>query len=246
MSKVSVVTAGTSGIGKAIVEKLLLESKDADDVIIVNYGHSEEKAKELADSLNETDSKKVKLIKADLSDYEAMIAFTKEVLAVSDTIDNLILNAGIGTYEKFDDYTYELWTKVINTNLSIPVFMVKELKPHMSEKGKIVFIGSMMGRIPHSTSLAYGVSKAGVHFLTQALLKEFDGTGVTLNCIAPGFIETPWHSARTQESYDRINKKIALHRFGESSEVADLCYSVLTNDYINGNVIDINGGYNYF
>lgn len=245
MGKVSVVTGATSGIGEAIVKKILAESVDADDKVIVNYGHNEEKAKELMASLG-ADSAKVEIIKADLSDYDAMIDFTKKIIEISDKIDNLILNTGIGTYEKFDDYTYELWTKVINTNLSIPLFMLKELKSHINDGGKIVFMGSMMGKIPHSTSLAYGVSKAGVHFLTRALLKEFDNTSITINCIAPGFIETPWHSARSQESYDRINKKIAVHRFGESSEVADLCYAILTNDYINGNIIDINGGYNYF
>ena len=82
--------------------------------------------------------------------------------------------------------------------------------------------------------------------MAKSLQKVFDGQDVSINAIAPGFIETPWQKDRTQESYDRINKKIALHRFGESAEVAKLCYDVLTNDYINGAVIDIHGGYNYF
>ena len=67
-----------------------------------------------------------------------------------------------------------------------------------------------------------------------------------MNAIAPGFIETPWHSARTQESYDRINKKIALHRFGTVEEVADMAFAVLGNGYMNGSVVDIHGCYDFF
>ena len=90
-------------------------------------------------------------------------------------------------------------------------------------------------------------SHQGSHpFLTRSLVKEFEPKGITVNAIAPGFIETPWHSARTQESYDRINRKIALHRFGTVEEVADMAYAVLSNGYMNGSVVDIHGGYDYF
>ena len=98
----------------------------------------------------------------------------------------------------------------------------------------------------YSSSLVYGVTKAAIHFLTKSLVKEFEPKGITVNAIAPGFIETPWHSARTQESYDRINRKIALHRFGTVEEVADMAYAVLSNGYMNGSVVDIHGGYDYF
>ena len=243
---VNVITGGTSGIGRAIVEKLLKESKCEDDVVIVNYGHNEKAAEEMLSSLGEPERKKVRLIKADLSSYDEMIGFKNRVLEISQTVDRLILNTGIGTYEKFENYTFELWTKVMNTNLSVPVFLVKELKDHMADNGRILLMGSMMGHYPHSTSMAYGVSKAGLQFFGQAVVKEFDGTNVTVNVVCPGFTETPWHKNRTQESYDRINKKIALHRFGAPEEIAELCFAVLSNDYINGSVIDIHGGYNYF
>lgn len=243
---VSVVTGATSGIGKAIAYKILAESVNDDDILIVNYGHNEENAKLFMEGIEEEQRKKVVLLKADLSSYEGMLEFVKRILEVSDKIDRLVLNAAIGTYEKFDNYTIELWNKVMTTNLTIPVFLVKELKPHINNGGKILFLGSTMGHLPHSSSIVYGVSKAGVQFFAQTIMKEFDGTGISINTITPGFIETRWQKDRSQESYDRINKKIALHRFGEPEEVANLCYAVLTNDYINGNVIDIHGGYNYF
>ena len=110
----------------------------------------------------------------------------------------------------------------------------------------MLFMGSYAGQQAYSSSLVYGVTKAAIHFLTKSLVKEFEPKGITVNAIAPGFIETPWHENRTQESYDRINRKIALHRFGEIKDVADMAYSILTNNYMNGSIVDIHGGYDYF
>lgn len=116
----------------------------------------------------------------------------------------------------------------------------------MREGGKLLFMGSYAGQQAYSSSLVYGVTKAAVHFLTKSLVKEFEPKGITVNAIAPGFIQTTWHENRSQESYDRINKKIALHRFGEVEDVAELAYCILTNGYLNGSIVDIHGGYDYF
>ena len=98
----------------------------------------------------------------------------------------------------------------------------------------------------YTSSLVYGVTKSAIHFLTKSLVKELEPKQIRVNAIAPGFIETSWHKNRTPESYERINRKIALHRFGEISEVADMAYEVLKNGYMNGSVVDIHGGYDYF
>ena len=185
-------------------------------------------------------------MKADMSSYNEMMAFVEELKKRADHIDWLVSNAGISTYAKYEDYGFEEWTRIVNTNLSVPVFMVKELRPMMVEGGSVLFTGSYAGQQAYSSSLVYGVTKAAIHFLTKSLVKEFEPKGITVNAIAPGFIETPWHSARTQESYDRINRKIALHRFGTVEEVADMAYAVLSNGYMNGSVVDIHGGYDYF
>ena len=218
----------------------------AEDRIFVTYGHNEEKAQAFFESLPREKRSQVVLVKADMSSYEDMMAFVAELKDQADHIDWLVSNAGVSTYAKYEDYTFEEWTRIVNTNLSVPVFMVKELRPMMSEGGSILFTGSYAGQQAYSSSLVYGVTKAAIHFLTKSLVKEFEPKGITVNAIAPGFIETPWHSARTQESYDRINKKIALHRFGTVEEVADMAFAVLGNGYMNGSVVDIHGGYDFF
>lgn len=245
MGKVTVITGGTSGIGRGIAEKILAESA-AEDRVFVTYGHNEDKAQAFLESLPQEKRSQVILMKADMSSYEDMMAFVSELKDRTGHVDWLVSNAGVSTYAKYEDYTFEEWTRIVNTNLSVPVFMVKELRPMMSEGGSILFTGSYAGQQAYSSSLVYGVTKAAIHFLTKSLVKEFEPKGITVNAIAPGFIETPWHSARTQESYDRINKKIALHRFGTVEEVADMAFAVLGNGYMNGSVVDIHGGYDFF
>ncbi len=245
MSRISVVTGGTSGIGRGIVEKIL-EHSDDDDKLFVSYGHHREKAEAFLKNLPEQHQKKVILLQADMSCYEAMMDFAGEIRKQAGHLDWIINNVGISTYAKYEDYTFEEWTKIVNTNLSIPVFLVKELRPIMTEGGSILFTGSYAGQQAYSSSLVYGVTKAAIHFLTKSLVKEFEPKGIKVNAIAPGFIQTPWHENRTPQSYERINRKIALHRFGEVSEVADMAYAILTNGYMNGSIVDIHGGYDYF
>ena len=245
MSRVTVITGGTSGIGRGIVEKILANSEQ-DDLIFATYAHNAYKANDFWDSLKPEDQEKLIIMKADMSSYDDMMNFVKEVKEKAGHVDWLISNAGISTYDKFQDYTFEEWNNIVNTNLSIPVFMIKEFMPVMTEGGRVLFMGSYAGQQAYSSSLVYGVTKAAIHFLTKSLVKEFEPKGITVNAIAPGFIQTPWHENRTPESYERINRKIALHRFGEIKDVADMAYSILTNNYMNGSIVDIHGGYDYF
>lgn len=246
MGKVCVLTAGTSGIGKAIALKILKESKNEDDKLIINYGHNEENAKKLYEELSEEDKKKVFMVKADLSDYEGIDVLVNFVKEQSETVDWLVLNTGISSYAPFDEYTPDMWEHIMRTNVNVPAFLVKAFKPMMNKNGCIVFMGSHAGQATYSSSLVYSVSKAGVLFMARSLVKFFDEGQVRVNAIAPGFIETRWQDNRSQESRDRINRKIAAHRFGTPEEVADLCYHILNNEYLNGSIYDIHGGYDYF
>ncbi|NLD11296.1 MAG: SDR family oxidoreductase [Clostridiales bacterium] len=245
MSNITVLTSGTSGIGRAIAEKIISEASKGDKLII-NYGHNDKAAEEMKKNFPEDKRDIVDFIKADMSDYDEMLKLAETIKDNYDHIDWLVLNTGISTYLPFDEYTYELWDKIMRTNVNIPALFVKELKPMMAENGNILFMGSHAGQVPYSSSIVYGVSKAAVMFLARDLVKVFDEQRVSVNAIAPGFIETRWQDNRSDESRDRINRKIAAHRFGTPEEVAELCYTVLSNDYLNGSIYDVHGGYDYF
>ncbi|TDP58555.1 SDR family NAD(P)-dependent oxidoreductase [Aminicella lysinilytica] len=245
MSNITVLTSGTSGIGRAIAEKIISEASEGDKLII-NYGHNDKAAEEMKESFPENKRSMVDFIKADMSDYDEMLKLAEKIKKKYDHVDWLVLNTGISTYLPFDEYTYELWDKIMRTNVNIPAFLVKELKPMMAENGNILFMGSHAGQAPYSSSIVYGVSKAAVMFMARDLVKVFDEQKVSVNAIAPGFIETRWQDNRSDESRDRINRKIAAHRFGTPEEVAELCYTVLSNDYLNGSIYDVHGGYDYF
>ncbi len=245
MGKVSVITGGTSGIGRAVAEKILAASAK-DDQVIVSYGSNEKRAEEFRESLPGELRERVTTVRADMSSYEKMLKLVQFIREQAGHVDWLVSNAGVSTYARYEDYTFEEWTRIVNTNLSVPVFLIRELRPLMREGGSILLTGSHAGNQAYSSSLVYGVTKAAVHFLAKSLVKELEPLGVRVNAIAPGFIQTAWHEGRSRESYDRINKKIALHRFGETKEVADLAYAILANGYMNGSVVDIHGGYDYF
>ncbi|MBE6018057.1 MAG: SDR family oxidoreductase [Lachnospiraceae bacterium] len=246
MSRVSIITGGTSGIGKAIVNKIISESQDQDDRVFVIYGHNDELASRLVEELPDQSRGKIELIKANLSEYASIEKIKEHIRSAADHVDWLVLNTGIGSYKHFDEYTPELWDTIMRTNVGVPVFIVKELKDMISDNGSILFMGSHAGQATYSSSLAYSASKAAVMFAARSMVKLFDDRGIRINTVAPGFIETRWQDNRSEESYERINKKIALHRFGEPEEVASLCYEILTNGYLNGGVYDIHGGYDYF
>lgn len=247
MAKTYLITGGTSGIGEAVVRKLLNESCDACDKVIVTYGHNEDVACALKQSLSESDQKKLYLVKLDLSDRSNIDAFVLNVANISHHIDGLVLNIGVGTYKPFIEYEFEDWDRVIETNLTIPVFLIQRLKKgDFFDGSSIVLMGSLSGVIPYSSSVVYGISKAGLLFAAKTLVKELEDSGSRINAIAPGFIETRWQDGRSDESRERINRKIAVHRFGLPSEVADATYAVLSNPYINGTVLNVDGGYDYF
>ena len=243
MGKITVITGGTSGIGRGIAEKILAESAK-EDRIFVTYGHDEKKAAVFRDSLPEEKKSQVILMKADMSSYDEMMAFVEELKKRADHIDWLVSNAGISTYAKYEDYSFEEWTRIVNTNLSVPVFMVKELRPMMVEGGSVLFTGSYAGQQAYSSSLVYGVTKAAIHFLTKSLVKEFEPKGITVNAIAPGFIATDMTDAMTEEAKEKIAESIPFKRIGQPEEIAEMALFLASDksDYITGQVFAVDGG----
>ena len=243
MGKITVITGGTSGIGRGIAEKILAESAKADR-IFVTYGHDEKKALSFQESLPEEKRSQVTLIKADMSSYEEMMVFVEELKKQTDHIDWLVSNAGISTYAKYEDYSFEEWTRIVNTNLSVPVFMVKELRSMMVEGGSVLFTGSYAGQQAYSSSLVYGVTKAAIHFLTRSLVKEFEPKGITVNAIAPGFIKTDMTDVLSDKVKENISASIPMGSMGTAEDVAKAA-AFLASDgarYITGQVLRVDGG----
>ncbi|MDR0483039.1 MAG: SDR family oxidoreductase [Cellulomonadaceae bacterium] len=238
--KYALVTGGASGIGRAIAEKLLGNGYHVlagclpgEDTSAVDAEWSAAFPEQFG------------FVPANLGTMSGLDECVAQVTAVTDKLDVLVINAGMTSRGSLEDLTFEQWNLVMNVNVTIPVFLVQKLGLTMNEPGRIIFMGSLMGIQPHSMSLAYGVTKSAVLALARNLPKFFDGKDITINAIAPGFVETPWQLEKPQEIRDNINNKVALHRFAKPQEIADLAYHLVENGFINGTVVTIDGAYSY-
>ena len=130
-------------------------------------------------------------------------------------------------------------------NVHSHYYLIRDLNSIIQNKAKIVFIGSLLGEIPHASSLPYGVTKAAVHSLARNLVKEFSEREVTVNIVAPGFVETEWQKGKLQEIRSNIYNKTAIKRFATVKEISMACMMIIENDFINGATISVDGGYNF-
>jgi len=234
--KYAFVTGATKGIGRAITELLLEKGW----FVFANYAHDDKTAFNLL-----RNDESIALIKADMSQIESVSYIKSEIGKRADVIDAVILNAGGTNYGKFGTITWENWNAVMNINLNVPFFLVQELKEQIADEGTVTAIASVLGKYPHARSIPYGVSKAGIGYLMRMLVKEFGERGIRANAINAGFTDTEWQMGKSEELRNKITDKIALKRFAKPEEVADIVWSVMSNSYINGSVIDVNGGYDF-
>lgn len=241
MMNIVLVTGGTKGIGKAIVLKYLHQGCYA----IITYSSDDETAELFQRKLDVNYKDKYEIIKADLSKIEEVKIMCNIIRCKYRKIDYLILNAGVTNRNSFSDMTIDEWNYVINVNLTMPFFIVQSLVDCIIKGGSILFIGAVMGIYPHAISIPYAVSKAGVHMLSRQLVKHLAPYKITVNTIAPGFVDTPWQKSKPLEQRIRIENKIALKRFALPEEIAQLCWDISQNAYINGSLLEIDGGYCY-
>jgi 3-oxoacyl-[acyl-carrier protein] reductase len=238
INKYALVTSSTSGIGKAI-GKMFLEYGY---YVFFNYSKNEDNRIKLENEISNFKGQ-YSIIKADLSDFNSIEVLYNEIRSITNTLDCIVLNTAITNRKTFEDISFDEWNNVMNTNLNIPFFIVQRFSKMIKNDGRIIFIGSLLGKIPHAISISYSVSKAGLHMLAKSLIKIFKDRGITVNVVAPGFIDTDWQLTKHPDHRKRIEDKIALGRFGNPKEVAKVCMSIVDNQYINGAVIDVNGGY---
>ena len=239
--KTAIITGGTKGIGKAIVNRYLQEGC----YTIIIYSSDDESAERFRQELDINYKDKYEIIKADLSQIEETEKMCDFVKNNYPKINYLILNAGATNRNSFNDLTIDEWNQVMNVNLTMPFFIVQNLAGCVVRGGSVLFIGAVMGIYPHAISIPYAVSKAAVHMLSKQLVKHMSPYKITVNTIAPGFVDTPWQKNKPLEQRKRIENKFAVKRFALPEEVAKLCWDVSQNAYINGSVLEIDGGYCY-
>jgi len=232
--KYAVVTGSTKGIGLAISKKLI----ESNYFVFMNYAFNDNAA-----DIIDLQKDMHKIIKADLSTTDGADKLTKMILSERIELDCVVFNAGATCRKPFGEITYEEWNAVMNANVNIPFLICQKLHSIIKVNSSIIFIGSDMGIYPHATSCAYSVSKAATHMLAKSLVKEMAEKRIRVNALAPGFIDTEWQKIKPQWQRKKIEEKTALKRFGAPGEVADACLCLIENNYINGAVLQVDGGY---
>lgn len=235
----ALVTGGTKGIGLAIVRMLLKE----DYFVVLTYA-SDDAAMEVCKKELASISQNYRIVKADQGD-KVQYACLLEIVKSYPSLSCIVFNAGTTLRKDLTDIEDQDWLHVMNVNVNAPVFMLRDLHDMIPHNSRIIFIGSEMGIYPHGTSLAYGVSKSAVHALARNLVKFYENTGTTVNAIAPGFVETEWQAAKDPEIKKNICNKTAVKRFATADEIADAVKFCINNAFVNGSVIEVNGGYCY-
>ena len=239
--RIALVTGGSRGIGKAIALALAYEGAK----VAINYQSNEEAARGTA-MLIEKIGRPAFICKADVSSHEDAVRMKEEVTANLGIVDILVNNAGITSDKTFLKMTHGAWRKVLSINLDGVFNCTKVFLDGMLEKrwGRIVNITSVIGQIGNFGQANYAASKAGVMAMTKTLAKELARKGITVNAVAPGFIETEMVEAIPERAKERIIAEIPLGRFGRAEEVAGGVLFLVSSDgdYITGHELSVNGG----
>ncbi|WP_086618134.1 acetoacetyl-CoA reductase [Erythrobacter tepidarius] len=236
MGRVAIVTGGTRGIGEAICKRL----KRQGHMVIANYAGNDEKAAAF------TAETGIPARRWDVGDHEACLAGCAAIEAEFGPIDIVVNNAGITRDATLHKMSFEDWNEVLRINLGGCFNMAKATFPGMRERGwgRIVNIGSINGQAGQYGQVNYAAAKSGIHGFTKALAQEGAKFGVTVNAIAPGYIDTDMVAAVPAPVLEKIVAKIPVGRLGMAEEIAR-GVAFLTSEnagFMTGSTMSINGG----
>lgn len=234
--KTALVTGGSQGIGAAVARRLAADGYR----VAVNYHFARAQAESLAEELGGI------AVQADVSDSAQVQKMVDTVLEKFCQLDILVCNAGVAWQGLLQDMRDEEWRKVLGTDLDGVFFCCRAVLPHMigQKSGKIVTMSSMWGQVGASCEAAYSAAKAGVIGLTRALAKEVGPSGISVNCVAPGVIDTEMNQKLGPEALAELAEETPLGRLGTAADVAG-CVSFLCSpaaDFVTGQVLSANGG----
>ncbi|RYG03401.1 MAG: acetoacetyl-CoA reductase [Caulobacteraceae bacterium] len=236
MARVAIVTGGTRGIGEAIS----LALREAGVLVAANYAGNDERAKAF------TAATGIKSYKWDVADYDACHKGVEQVEAELGPVDILINNAGITRDGTILKMSYQDWKEVMDTNLGGCFNMAKATFPGMRARGwgRIVNVGSVNGQSGQYGQVNYAAAKSGIHGFTKALAQEGAKAGVTVNAIAPGYIDTDMVAAVPQDVLAKIVAKVPVGRLGHAEEIARGVAFLCAEDagFVTGSTMSINGG----
>jgi acetoacetyl-CoA reductase len=236
MARVAIVTGGTRGIDEAISIAL----RDMGMKVAANYAGNEQRAREFSDRTG------IASYKWDVSDFEACQEGARQVETDLGPVDVLVNNAGITRDATMKRMDHQKWQEVIDTNLGGCFNMAKAVFEGMAGRGygRIVNIGSINGQAGQYGQVNYAAAKSGIHGFTKALAQEGARSGVTVNAIAPGYIDTDMVAAVPEEVLGKIVARIPVGRLGKADEIArGVAFLVDENaGFVTGSTLSINGG----
>ena len=236
MARVAIVTGGTRGIGEAISIAL----RDQGVTVAANYAGNDEKAREFSHRTG------IKSYKWDVADLDACQAGVQQVESELGPVEILVNNAGITRDGTMKRMNRQSWDEVIDVNLGGCFNMAKAVWEGMNARkyGRVVNIGSINGQAGQYGQVNYAAAKSGIHGFTKALAQEGARAGITVNAIAPGYIDTEMVAAVPPDVLEKIVAKIPVGRLGRADEIARgvtfLCSE--NGGFITGSTLSINGG----
>ena len=241
MLKTVLITGGATGIGKMTAKAF---SKSGYNVAIC-YNTSRQDAISLKSELIKMGCD-AECFCADLTSYESAESLVKDVVKRFGNIDVLVNNAGISKQKLFTDLTAIEWNEMINVNLNTVFNVTHAVVPYMVNKksGRIINVSSMWGQTGASLEVHYSTSKAAIIGFTKALAKELAPSGILVNAVAPGAIDTKMNDHLNIDEKQSLCEQIPLERFGSPEEIANVILFLASNEasYITGQIIGVNGG----
>lgn len=239
--KSAVITGGVRGIGRAIAEEFCRQGAD----VLLCYRSNEEAAKKAVEELKEYGTR-VELIKGDVSDPDHAEAAAKLARDLFGKIDILVNNAGITKDKLMMRMTPDDFDEVIKANLSGSFYFLNAVAPVMikQKNGRIINISSIVGVRGNAGQVNYSASKAGIIGMTLSAAKELGRRGITVNAVAPGYIETDMTEVLTEDQKKAMTEVISLGRAGKASDVANAVAFLASDEaaYITGQVLAVDGG----